>query len=100
MGLEVPSKYDGPEANFFNTVIVVEELARIDPSVSVYCDVQNTLVAPLIIQLGTEEQRNKYLTRVTKDWVSISFLHCRNTFPFRLVLFVFLKLAVVLMHLL
>uniref|UniRef100_A0AC34GGM5 Acyl-CoA dehydrogenase/oxidase N-terminal domain-containing protein n=1 Tax=Panagrolaimus sp. ES5 TaxID=591445 RepID=A0AC34GGM5_9BILA len=70
MGLEVPSKYDGPEASFFNTVLVVEELARVDPSVSVYCDVQNTLIAPLIIQLGSEEQKQKYLTRVHKDWVS------------------------------
>jgi short/branched chain acyl-CoA dehydrogenase len=69
MGLEVPAKYDGPESSFFNTVLVVEELARVDPSVSVYCDVQNTLVAPLIIQLGTEEQKQKYLTRVHKDWV-------------------------------
>jgi short/branched chain acyl-CoA dehydrogenase len=69
MGLEVPSKYDGPEASFFNTVLVVEELATVDPSVSVFCDVQNTLVAPLIIQLGSEEQKQKYLTRVHKDWV-------------------------------
>jgi short/branched chain acyl-CoA dehydrogenase len=69
MGLEVPAKYDGPESSFFNTVLVVEELARVDPSVSVYCDVQNTLVAPLIIQLGSEEQKQKYLTRVHTDWV-------------------------------
>uniref|UniRef100_A0A7E4V999 Short/branched chain specific acyl-CoA dehydrogenase, mitochondrial n=1 Tax=Panagrellus redivivus TaxID=6233 RepID=A0A7E4V999_PANRE len=69
MGIEIPAKYDGPDSSFFNTVIVVEELAKVDPSVSVFCDVQNTLVAPLIIELGTEEQKQKYLTRIHKDWV-------------------------------
>uniref|UniRef100_A0AC34QRI5 Uncharacterized protein n=1 Tax=Panagrolaimus sp. JU765 TaxID=591449 RepID=A0AC34QRI5_9BILA len=69
MGIEVPSKYDGPESSFFNTVLVVEELAKVDPGVSVFCDVQNTLVCPLIIELGTEEQKKKYLTRAVKDWI-------------------------------
>ncbi|KAI1707916.1 acyl-CoA dehydrogenase, middle domain-containing protein [Ditylenchus destructor] len=69
MGVEVPAKYDGPESSFFNVVLIVEELAKIDPSVSVLVDVQNTLVAPLIIEHGMEEQKQKYLTRITKDWL-------------------------------
>jgi len=69
MGIEIGQKYGGPESTFFNVVIVVEELARVDPSVSVFVDVQNTLVAPLIMELGTEEQKQKYLTRIWKDWV-------------------------------
>ncbi|KAK0402905.1 hypothetical protein QR680_016605 [Steinernema hermaphroditum] len=69
MGVEVPTKYDGPEASFFDVVLIVEELAKIDPSVSVFVDVQNTLVAPLIMQYGTEEQKQKYLTHICKDWV-------------------------------
>ncbi|KAI1730555.1 acyl-CoA dehydrogenase, middle domain-containing protein [Ditylenchus destructor] len=69
MGVEVPAKYDGPESSFFNVVLIVEELAKIDPSVSVLVDVQNTLVAPLIIEHGTEEQKQKYLTRISKDWL-------------------------------
>jgi len=69
MGVEIPAKYGGPEAPFFNVVIVVEELAKVDPSVAVLVDVQNTLVAPLIIEKGTEEQKQKYLSRVHTDWI-------------------------------
>lgn len=69
MGVEIPAKYGGPEAPFFNVVIVVEELAKVDPSVAVLVDVQNTLVAPLIIEKGTEEQKQKYLSRIHTDWV-------------------------------
>lgn len=76
MGMEIPQKYGGPESSFFNVALVVEELAKVDPSVSVFVDVQNTLVAPLIMQLGTEEQKQKYLTRIHKDWVinSLNFI--------------------------
>uniref|UniRef100_A0A0N4ZJV3 Short/branched chain specific acyl-CoA dehydrogenase, mitochondrial n=1 Tax=Parastrongyloides trichosuri TaxID=131310 RepID=A0A0N4ZJV3_PARTI len=69
MGIEIPAKYGGPESSFFNVAIIVEELAKIDPSVSVMVDVQNTLVAPLILQFGTEEQKQKYLTKIHKDTV-------------------------------
>ncbi|KAF8384205.1 acdh-3 [Pristionchus pacificus] len=69
MGIEVPEKYQGPESSFFDAVIVIEELAKIDPSVSVFVDVQNTLVAPLIFTLGTEEQKQKYLPRICHDWI-------------------------------
>ena len=49
MGVEVPAKYDGPESSFFNVVLIVEELAKVDPSVSVLVDVQNTLVGKLVL---------------------------------------------------
>jgi alkylation response protein AidB-like acyl-CoA dehydrogenase len=45
------------------------ELAKIDPSVSVVCDVQNTLVNTLFRKYGTEEQKQKYLTRLATDTV-------------------------------
>ncbi|KHJ86954.1 acyl-CoA dehydrogenase, middle domain protein, partial [Oesophagostomum dentatum] len=69
MGLEVPEQYSGPGTSFFDSILVIEELAKVDPSVSVFVDVQNTLIAPLIIQLGTEEQKQKYLPRVCHEWV-------------------------------
>jgi len=55
--------------SFFAVVIIVEELAKIDPSVSVFCDVQNTLVAPMITKWGTEEQKKHYLPQLTKNMV-------------------------------
>ncbi|PIO64114.1 putative acyl-CoA dehydrogenase, partial [Teladorsagia circumcincta] len=69
MGIEVPEKYGGPGSSFFDTVLVVEGLAKIDPAVSVFVDVQNTLIAPLLMQLGTEEQKQKYLPKVCNEWV-------------------------------
>uniref|UniRef100_A0A914I940 Short/branched chain specific acyl-CoA dehydrogenase, mitochondrial n=1 Tax=Globodera rostochiensis TaxID=31243 RepID=A0A914I940_GLORO len=69
MGIEIQHKYGGPESSFFNVALVVEELAKVDPSVAVLVDVQNTLVAPLVIDCGTEEQKQKYLTRISKDWI-------------------------------
>uniref|UniRef100_A0A8R1HPE9 Short/branched chain specific acyl-CoA dehydrogenase, mitochondrial n=1 Tax=Caenorhabditis japonica TaxID=281687 RepID=A0A8R1HPE9_CAEJA len=67
MGIEIPEKYGGPGSSFFDAVLVIEELAKVDPSVSVFVDVQNTLVAPLIIQLGTEEQKQKYLPKIVSE---------------------------------
>ncbi|KAL3093106.1 hypothetical protein niasHT_022556 [Heterodera trifolii] len=69
MGIEIAEKFGGSESSFFNVALTVEELAKVDPSVAVLVDVQNTLVAPLIIENGTEEQKQKYLTRIVKDWI-------------------------------
>ncbi|KAK6044992.1 acyl-CoA dehydrogenase protein [Cooperia oncophora] len=73
MGAEIPEKYGGPGSSFFDAILIIEELAKIDPSVSVFVDVQNTLVAPLIMQLGTEEQKQKYLPKISTEWVRLNF---------------------------
>ena len=44
MGIEIPEKFGGTGASFFSSILVIEELAKSDPSVSVFCDVQNTLI--------------------------------------------------------
>jgi len=67
MGLDIPEKYNGAGLNFFSSVLVIEELARVDPSVSVMVDVQNTLVNIAIQGWGTEEQKSKYLPRLATD---------------------------------
>ena len=43
MCIETPAEYDGTASTFFATVLVVEELSKVDPSVAVLCDVQNTV---------------------------------------------------------
>ena len=65
----MPAEYDGPEAGFFSVNLIVEELARVDPAVSTAVDVHNTLVVPLIIELGTKEQKEKYLPKLHTEWV-------------------------------
>ena len=52
MGIEIPSNYDGTNSTFFSSILVIEELAKVDGSVSVMCDIQNTLLNTIIMQIG------------------------------------------------
>ncbi|XP_048194035.1 short/branched chain specific acyl-CoA dehydrogenase, mitochondrial [Perognathus longimembris pacificus] len=61
MGIETDAKYGGTGASFFSSILVIEELAKVDASVSLMCDIQNTIVNKLIIKYGTEEQKATYL---------------------------------------
>jgi len=56
MGIEIPEKHGGAGATFFMSVLVVEALARVDASVAVLVDVQNTLVNNAILRWGNEAQ--------------------------------------------
>lgn len=67
MGLDIPEKYEGAGLNFFSSVLVIEELARVDPSVSVMVDVQNTLVNIAIQGWGTEQQKEQYLPKLATN---------------------------------
>ena len=69
MGVEIPVEMGGAGASFFTTVLVVEELSRVDPSVGVFVDVQNTLVASAIMRWGSEEQCAWLLPRLAADTV-------------------------------
>src|ERR1043166_971051 len=69
MGIETPEEYGGAGANFFSAILAVEELSRVDASVGVFVDVQNTLVNNAFIRWGTDEQKQKYLTRLASEQV-------------------------------
>jgi alkylation response protein AidB-like acyl-CoA dehydrogenase len=68
-GIEVPEEYGGSGSSFFNAILAVEELAKVDPSVSVFVDVQNTLVNNAILRWATEEQKKKYFPKLCREWV-------------------------------
>ncbi|XP_013090231.2 short/branched chain specific acyl-CoA dehydrogenase, mitochondrial-like [Biomphalaria glabrata] len=70
MGIEIPAEYGGTNSSFFVSTLVIEELAKVDPSVSVCCDVQNTLINMLFIKLGSAQQKEKYLPRLASDMLS------------------------------
>jgi alkylation response protein AidB-like acyl-CoA dehydrogenase len=61
MGIEIPETYGGAGGRFFHAVLAVEELSRIDPSIGVLVDVQNTLVINAILRFGTEETKRRWL---------------------------------------
>src|SRR5258708_3645031 len=69
MGIEIPETYGGAGARFFHAVLAVEELSRVDPSVGVLVDVQNTLVVNALLRWGTEEIKRRYLTKLASDTV-------------------------------
>ncbi|XP_074089529.1 short/branched chain specific acyl-CoA dehydrogenase, mitochondrial isoform X1 [Macrotis lagotis] len=69
MGIEIETKYGGTGASFFSSVLAIEELAKVDASVSVLCDIQNTLINTLFRKCGTEEQKAIYLTKLAKDTI-------------------------------
>jgi butyryl-CoA dehydrogenase/short/branched chain acyl-CoA dehydrogenase len=69
MGIEVPQQYGGGGGTFFEAILAVEEISKVDPSVGVLVDVQNTLVINALLRWGTEEQKKKYLSRMAADTV-------------------------------
>ncbi|HET6229606.1 MAG TPA: acyl-CoA dehydrogenase [Longimicrobiaceae bacterium] len=69
MGIEVPEELGGTGASFFTAALVVEELSRVDASVGVLVDVQNTLVNNAFIRWGSDELKAKYLPQLTAEKV-------------------------------
>ena len=69
MAVEVPGEYGGAESSFFNAILAVEGLALVDPSISVFVDVQNTLVNNCILRWANAEQKKRYLPKMASEWV-------------------------------
>ncbi|XP_014487517.1 PREDICTED: short/branched chain specific acyl-CoA dehydrogenase, mitochondrial-like [Dinoponera quadriceps] len=69
MGVEVPTEYDGTGSNFMNTILTIEEMAKVDGAVAILVDIQNTLINSLILKVGTEEQKRKYLPALAQNTV-------------------------------
>jgi alkylation response protein AidB-like acyl-CoA dehydrogenase len=64
MGVEVPEPQGGAGAEFFHAVLAVEALSRVDPSIGVLVDVQNTLVINALLRWGSEDLKGRYLPRL------------------------------------
>jgi alkylation response protein AidB-like acyl-CoA dehydrogenase len=69
MGIEIPESFGGAGGRFFHAVVVVEELSRVDPSVGVLVDVQNTLVINALLRWGNADIKSRYLGRLAADTV-------------------------------
>lgn len=69
MGIETPEEYGGAGSTFFNAIQAIEELARVDASIAVFVDVQNTLVTNAIIKWANEDQKKKYLPQMAESKV-------------------------------
>lgn len=69
MGIETSADHGGAESSFTSAIIAIEELAKVDPSVSVLCDVHNTLVNTIFRKYGTKEQQDKWLPLLSETKV-------------------------------
>src|SRR5688572_24572445 len=69
MGIEIPETYGGAGASFFHAVLAVEALSRVDPSIGVMVDVQNTLVINAMLRWGNDDIKRRFLPRFAADTV-------------------------------
>ncbi|MBL4652771.1 MAG: acyl-CoA dehydrogenase [Flavobacteriales bacterium] len=64
LGMMVDPKYNGGGMDAISYVLAMEEISKVDASCSVVMSVNNSLVCWGIEKFGTEEQKQKYLTRL------------------------------------
>jgi alkylation response protein AidB-like acyl-CoA dehydrogenase len=69
MGIEIPDSYGGGGASFFHSVLAVEALSRVDPSIGVMVDVQNTLVINALLRWANDEIKTRYLTKMATNLI-------------------------------
>jgi alkylation response protein AidB-like acyl-CoA dehydrogenase len=69
MSIEIPEQFGGGAGTFFEAILAVEELSRVDASAGVIVDVQNTLVNNALLRWGNDEQKKRYLPKMAADTV-------------------------------
>ena len=69
MGIEIPEEFGGTASTFFTSILVVEELSRIDPAVGAMVDVQNTLCVNALLRWGSDSVKETFLPRLAEDTV-------------------------------
>jgi butyryl-CoA dehydrogenase/short/branched chain acyl-CoA dehydrogenase len=70
MGIEVPTEFGGGGLSFFQAILAVEEVARVDPAIAVLIDIQNTLVNTCLAKYGSDAQKKRYFPRLVRDTVA------------------------------
>ena len=69
MAIEIPEKFGGAGGSFFHSVLAIETLSRVDPSIAVLVDVQNTLVINALLRWGSDDIKARYLPQLAGGWV-------------------------------
>ena len=64
MAIEIPEAFGGAGASFFHAVLAVEAVSRVDPSIGVLVDVQNTLVINALLRWGGDDIKRRWLPRL------------------------------------
>lgn len=67
MAVETSTELGGSGSSFLSAIIVIEELAKVDPAVSVLCDVHNTLVNTVLRKYANDDLRKKYMPKLSEN---------------------------------
>ena len=70
MGISIDEKYGGSGLSLFHDCLAIEELSKVDPSVAVMVDIQNTIVNTSLQKWGTENQKEKWLPQLATTLAS------------------------------
>jgi butyryl-CoA dehydrogenase/short/branched chain acyl-CoA dehydrogenase len=69
MAVDIAEEYGGQSGSFFQSILAIEELAKVDPAAAVIVDVQNTLCNAALQRWGNDEQKRRFLPRLARDTV-------------------------------
>jgi alkylation response protein AidB-like acyl-CoA dehydrogenase len=69
MAVDIAEEYGGQGGSFFQSILAIEELAKVDPAAAVIVDVQNTLCNAALQRWGNDEQKRRFLPRLARDTV-------------------------------
>lgn len=69
MGIEIPESYGGGGGTFFMSIVAIEQISRVDASVGVFMDVQNTLVNNAFLRWGSDDLKKRYLPLLASEKV-------------------------------
>jgi len=70
MGMEIPQDFGGSELSFTSACLTVEEISRVDPSVSILVDIHNTLTNNAVRFWGSVDLQERWLPRLATDTLS------------------------------
>jgi len=69
MGIEIPESYGGGGGTFFMSIVAIEQISRVDASVGVFMDVQNTLVNNAFLRWGSDDVNSRFLPQLATEKV-------------------------------
>jgi len=69
MGIDIPEKYNGGGGTFMMSVVAIEQISKVDGSVGVFMDVQNTLVNNAFVNYASDFLKEKYLPQLATEKV-------------------------------
>src|SRR5512143_2321159 len=68
-GLLVPEAYGGAGVDMVAYCVIIEELSRASAAIGITISVHNSVAAGPVLQFGTEEQKQRWLPRLAREWL-------------------------------